>query len=835
MENSLRILILEDNPADAELVQFELREAGISFTAKLVKAQKDFIYELQEECPDLILSDYDLPQFNGAQALKLANQYCPNVPFILVTGAVSEERAIEILTGGATDYVLKHRLSRLAPAVRRAMAEADEIKARQAAEEALKESELQVREQLAEIQSIYNSAPVGLCVLDRELRFVRVNQRLAEIHGIGAAEHIGRTMRGIVHDLSAVIEEIAERIFQSGQPVLNVELTGTTNAQPGVRRTWRESWLPLKDSEGHVIGINVVVVEITEHKKLEDDLRESYKTMEGKAKDELLKSNKRLALLSATASRLLADNNPQQLVCELCMKVMEFLDCDVFFNFLVDENQGRLHLNAYAGIPKDAAREIEWLDFGIAVCGCAARDGHRIVAENILQTADVRTELVKSYGVQAYACHPLLDQNRVIGTLSFGARRRATFNAEDLAMMKTIADQVAVAMKRIQTEKALRQSEELYRSLMELSPCASFVSRDNHIEFMNDAALRLFGAETPQQILGKSLFDIFHPDSHVVIVDRLQQLLDGYAVPVIEEKMLRLDGTLRDVEVVAAPIGDAEDRVIQVVLYDVTERKKTEVTLQKEIIEHKLAEKEIRKHTSQLEEVNKELESFSYSVSHDLRAPLHVIDGFTRILMRDSQDKLDEEAMSRLELIRSSAGKMNDLIDDVLAFSRMSSQSMAVDVIDMKNLTAEVADELQEIKARRDVTVKISSLPAGYGDQKLVRQVIVNLLDNALKYTKNKAKAEIEVSSCEEAGETVYFVRDNGVGFDMKDYDKLFGIFQRLHREEEYEGTGVGLSIVKRIVQRHGGRVWAEGKVNGGATFYFSLPGKERINDRKYA
>jgi len=1229
MTQSLNILVLEDNPTDAELTLFELEEAGFIISAKVVATEKEYVRELSG-CPyDLILSDYDLPRYNGSLALLEAVKRCPGTPFILVTGAVSEDRAIEILTQGAKDYVLKNRLQqRLVPAVRRALAEAEELKARKQAEEDLREAHKNLERQ--------------------------VGERTAELQ-----------------------RELEQR-----------------------RR-----------------------IEAT-----------------------LLKYNERLEILSFTAGRLLASDQPQQIVKELCLKVMTFLDCQAFFNFLVDESAGRLHLNACAGIPAETAREIEWLDYGVAVCGCAARDACRIVAEDIPSTPDVRTELVKSFGIKAYACHPLLAQNHVIGTLSFGTRTRTAFNADDLAMMKAVADQVAVAMNRVRMEDALRASESREKAragemqaLMDAAPIAIWIAHDpqcrritgnryadeitrvphdvnvsvtanpgdaavtyqvfrNGIEIkpeelpaqiaastgrpveaemldlifsdgrvvrLIEGAMPLFDAEgcvrgsvaagadvtrlrTVEEELRRTterfemaqhaaevgiwdwdvitgdirwsaqmfyLFgldpqrntasfelwkSILHPEDIAIAENRINEALlrktalngdyritlpDGQirwinavgegqydnqdrpvrmmgicmdvterkqaeeALRLSEEKYrslvkyapaaiyeVNLEGTkflgMNDVmcdllgysreellsmapsellsEESSIPFQERTKRVlageliaetaeyrirkkdgtwiyaivnaglfaythekparIVVIAHDITERKKMEealreseqrlkfhfeksplavvewdtdfivtqwsgeaerlfgwkkeevigkridalhliyeddipvlnrtmekltsgethavvstnrnytktgaviesrwhnsvifnakgemesvMSLVEDITERKRTEDaillakeewertfdtvpdlitildtehrivrvnkamadrlgvappcciglhcheavhgmceppafcphsltcedgrqhvaevhephlggdflvsttplhghdgrlvgsvhvarditarkqaedllarqaaELQERTAQLEVANQELESFSYSVSHDLRAPLRAIDGLSRIILRQ-QDQLDETSRRQFNMIRDNIKMMGVLIDNLLSFSRVQKTSMKTSVIDMDKLAREVWDELRDANMERELEFKMTGILPGCGDQNLIRQVLLNLLDNAVKFTKNRKPGIIEMSSFKETGKIVYCVKDNGAGFDMEYASKLFGVFQRLHSVEEYEGTGVGLAIVQRIINRHGGRVWGEGKENGGAAFYFALPQK---------
>ena len=242
---------------------------------------------------------------------------------------------------------------------------------------------------------------------------------------------------------------------------------------------------------------------------------------------------------------------------------------------------------------------------------------------------------------------------------------------------------------------------------------------------------------------------------------------------------------------------------------------------------HHDLEAQVAQRTQALEGTNAELESFSYSVSHDLRAPLRAIHGFARILLEDHQAKLDPEAQRLLGVIDQNTRRMGQLIDDLLAFSRLGRKELASARVDMTEMAHVVADELRRTEPERNgqLEVEIGTLLPAQGDRAVLRQVFSNLLQNAMKFTRAQPNARIEVGSRPDGKETVYFVKDNGAGFDPRYSDKLFGVFQRLHSNEEFEGTGVGLAIVKRIVQRHGGRVWAEGKVNEGATFYFTLPG----------
>jgi signal transduction histidine kinase len=234
--------------------------------------------------------------------------------------------------------------------------------------------------------------------------------------------------------------------------------------------------------------------------------------------------------------------------------------------------------------------------------------------------------------------------------------------------------------------------------------------------------------------------------------------------------------------------------------------------------------KRVRERTAELEAANKDLELFCSSVSHDLRAPLRHIDGFSSLLNVRFADQMPTEAQRLLGCVSTSVRRMGQLVDDLLRFSRMGRVRLSRRSVSISEIVRELLEEFEKERADRSVNIQLGELPDCMGDGPLLRQVFVNLLSNAFKFTRHKDKATIEVGCRREGDEKVYFVRDDGAGFDMHHADKLFGVFQRLHSEKEFEGTGVGLSIVQRIIQRHGGRIWAEAKAGKGAAFYFTLP-----------
>ncbi len=347
----------------------------------------------------------------------------------------------------------------------------------------------------------------------------------------------------------------------------------------------------------------------------------------------------------------------------------------------------------------------------------------------------------------------------------------------------------------------------------------------------NSAAEKMFGY-TEAEMLGKSQSLIIPPDREDEVVRILNMIKRGETLNHFETERIRKDGKVIDVSVTISPIKDEDGNIVGAskIARDISELKRAI----KEIRQlNAQLEQRVTDRTAQLQAVNDELESFSYSVSHDLRAPLRHINGFSGALLEDYGDTLDETGKGYLKEVMDASKEMAELIDDVLQLARVTRTQMVPEAVNVSKMAVSVIDALKKEFPDRNVNVEIKNGLSARGDKRLIHILLTNLLGNAWKFTSKTENAEIIFDRDESEDDAAFFVHDNGAGFDMAFSDKLFGAFQRLHGSDEFEGTGIGLATVQRIVNRHAGRVWAEGELNKGASFYFTLPAIQgNENDR---
>jgi PAS domain S-box-containing protein len=375
-------------------------------------------------------------------------------------------------------------------------------------------------------------------------------------------------------------------------------------------------------------------------------------------------------------------------------------------------------------------------------------------------------------------------------------------------------------------EQALRDSENKLRSVIETAIDA-VVSIDNRgtIILFNQSAEDIFGYSA-REVMGRPVTVLMPERLHsaynqnfIRCVSTGQSTIIGRIVEIVGQ---RKNGSEFPIEISLSSWRSGNALYFTAFVRDITARKQAETTI------HQL-NGDLTQRTEELQAINRELEAFSYSVSHDLRAPLRAIDGFSKILVEDFAGTLPVEVQRLLHMVRNNTHQMAKLIDDLLDFARLGRQSFDCAVLDMESLTTSALNELGKADPPCVFLIKVHSLVPAQGNGPLVKQVLINLISNALKFSRVRSEPIVEIGCYANGKENTYYVKDNGVGFDMDYADKLFGVFQRLHSAHEFEGTGVGLAIVKRIINRHNGRVWAQAKANEGATFYFTLPAPREI------
>jgi PAS domain S-box-containing protein len=374
-------------------------------------------------------------------------------------------------------------------------------------------------------------------------------------------------------------------------------------------------------------------------------------------------------------------------------------------------------------------------------------------------------------------------------------------------------EDVTEVTKLKKTKEAFAEAEIRYRQLIETAPDGVISIDDNGaIINWNLQAEKMFGW-TEQEVIGRKLSDVIIPQEFREMHNRgLRTFLITGNGPALNKPMevfaLKKNGERIEIELKISTSKINERYVFVGFLRDITESKRLN--------------SELEKNNKQLHAVNEELESLCYSIAHDLRTPLRAIHGYTKIITTDFQKDVSNDAKKLMDDVMKNAKKMGQLIDGLLTFSRIGRKQLVLTEIDMNALAAIVVTDIQQLKPS-NTQISVQSIPKAHGDYNMIMQVFINLVTNAIKFSSNKEKPVVEIGATQNDEGVVYFVKDNGMGFDMQYYEKLFGIFHRLHHEKEFDGTGIGLALTKRIIMKHGGKIWADSKLENGSTFYFSI------------
>jgi PAS domain S-box-containing protein len=660
------------------------------------------------------------------------------------------------------------------------------------------------------------------------------NQGAERMFGWKAEEVLGRSGREILRsefintDRETVLKMLAEQGRWKGEAI--------QYRRDGAQVIVEVSSITLRDANGMITGYVSVNRDIAERKWAEERLQANA------ARALLIAElSQGFAELTDDYQRLLglAARHIAELIGDYCaIRLVE--DDDVTLQLVVDH-----HLDARAQefMHQFISSIPQRMDEGITAQ--VFRSGKAVLLPFVSPDAfraQVKSEfhpLLERLNIHSVLIAPLRAEGKIIGTITMSRDQTPhPYTEDDQIFLQDLADRAALAIvsarlyaamqqlnnqleqRVIERTAALSQANALLQTLLDHMPDHIYF-KDSQSRFIRNSRsqARALGLSDPAEAVGKSDFDFF-PHAQLSYEKEQEIMRSGQPLVNVEELVVWPDGRETWVLTTKLPLLDQTGQIIGTfgISRDITDRKRAEVELQKAKLE--------------LEVANKELEAFSYSVSHDLRAPLRSIDGYSQALLEDYGELLPIEGRNFLERVRSSARRMAELIDDLLELSQVTRAHLKSVPVDLTKLAENILVELQRSHPERSVRWSVAPNLKARGDPHLLQIVLENLLNNAWKYTSKQEQAEIEFRSKYENNQTIFFVHDNGAGFNMAYASKLFGAFQRLHSTTDFPGTGIGLATVQRIIHRHGGRIWAESKVEQGAKFFFTLPTLEDIKPK---
>lgn len=651
------------------------------------------------------------------------------------------------------------------------------------AEQALRESEERARWSSRFLDSVIENLPAMIFVKDAtDLHYVRVNRVMEDLTGISRADFLSKTDAELYPENEALFFAEKDREIVAGGRMIDIPVEPIHSVTRGTRLLHTKK-VPIFDEAGCVKYILGISEDITARIASEREIRRLNQTLEQRVQE-------RTTALAATESkfRTLVE---QSLVGIYIIQGNRF----VYTNPKMSE---------ICGYSEEELLAHPVTDFLV-------EEDRPITAENIRMRLEGTTREIR------YQLRMQHKNGTVVHAEAHGTR-------SDSHETPTIIGTLLDITERKHAHELLTRERNLLRTLIDHLPGYIFV-KDTQRRYLlsNQAHTKLLGASAESELIGKTVFDFF-PQDKAQRFDEDDKLLLHNGAPILDrEAEFETDGVVGWRSTTKVLSRDAQGEIVSIVgiQHDITERRRTEEEIR--VLNTEL-EKRVQERTSQLEAANKELEAFSYSVSHDLRAPLRHVQGYVEMLEQTTTGQLSDKAQRYVKTIKDSSTDMGQLIDDLLEFSRMGRVSLSETSVQMETLVRSAIQSLELAVQHRSIEWKIATLPRVLGDPTALKQVMANLIGNAVKYTRKRDAAEIEIGCAgEEDGRIVLFVKDNGAGFDMKYSHKLFGVFQRLHRAEDFEGTGIGLATVQRVIGRHGGRAWAEGALDHGATIYFTL------------
>lgn len=667
-----------------------------------------------------------------------------------------------------------------------------------------KEIEEVFARQSAQLETIFDSVPAMIFYKDKKNRLLRVNRSFADTMGVPKQELESKSLFDLYpkEQAQAYWRDDLE-VISSGKPKINIIESMETKKG----NVWLETnKIPHRDLHGNIIGVIGFAIDITARKESEAIIKNSLQ---------------RFTLLAQTADELLRSPDAQKIIDSLCKKVLEYLDCQVFFNFLIDEKAGLLRLNAYSGITPEEAAKLEWLDHGNYICGSVIRSGQPILAEYILETGNPLAGSLGSYAIKAYACYPLLASGeKIIGTLSFGTRTRDTFSENDLSLMKAVANQVAVAINRVNSEKALQKSyaelerrveqrtkeladerQRLYAVLEALPVYVILLTPDYHVSFANKFFRERFGDDR-----GRPCFE------YLFKRDKPCENCQSYNVLKTKEPLhwewTGPDG--RNYDIYDFPFKETDGSLhIMEMGIDITEHRRAEEALF-------TAEMEVER-AKRLSDIG----TLAATVAHELRNPLATMNMAVNNIRRKMQNNLLNTHLSNIE---NKISESEQIINNLLFYSRLRPPHLeGVDIYGILQECAAAVQSQSKKKFSLNVDLNPSRGVSIEADPLQIKEVFNNILDNAYDAILD-GEGRIEVAARDKGNAVEIMVEDNGAGITKKDLDKVFNPFFTT----KAKGTGLGLPVCRQIIEMHAGTISLESKEGKGTRAVITLPKKRR-------
>jgi PAS domain S-box-containing protein len=706
---------------------------------------------------------------------------------------------------------------------------------------------------LSELETIYNSAPVGLCVFDSQLRFMRINERMAELNGFEISEHIGRTARDLLPGLADKSYALRDRVIESGKPILGIEITGETPAQPGVERTWLETWIPLKDESGKVVRINVMAVEITEQKKLNQKLIKARNELEEKVKErtaelqqaikhleeenqERIRTEQALRLEGARLDALLhlsrlSEASLKEVSSFTLEQAIALTNSKIGFLGLLNADESVYTLHA---VSKDIVKEcniaddpLQWHVVDAGIWANAIRERKTLFVNDYSKPHPQKKGLPPGHPyVERFMVVPILEKERTVAVAGVGNKASAYDTSDERQIVLLLSGMWGYVQKNRSREELLEAYNQLEDKVKqrtaELAASNAMLQESQkdlehaqgvgqigswrldvrrNILTWSEENYRIFGVPKGTALTYETFLKFVHPEDRRQVENQWEMSLHGEPYDI--EHRIVVSGEVRWVREKAYLEFDDTGTLLGGfgICQDITELKHSQEALRQS---------------------NQELNEYAYALTHNLRAPFRAVQNYANFLTEDVADILEGEPKQYLEGIKKAVSQANNQFKDLEALYRIKEYPVDAESFEMKEFLKEIESIFKTGPGLKlDI---VDHWPVFRCEKFLLRQILVDLIDNGFKY--NRADKKMVEVGWHQATDNSFeiFVRDNGIGIEPKYHAQIFQIFKRLHGESEYGGTGIGLAIASRAAQKIGATLRVESAIGKGSTFFVRLP-----------